>query len=308
MSKSDPFLQNNTERPPGKSLTSLSPSQLAGIESGRLLPISQFSRSTGISRSALIYYDEIGVFHPAKRDPHNHYRYYRPEQIITANLINVLAGLSIPLEQIKKLASERSAISMLELFDKHRDTLQEHLDQLQQSIKLVNVFRSLLSMGADADESKVMIKTIPRWDIIIGPGAIFPPDGNFYPPFLAFCAWAKEHNYPINFPTGGYFPDFERFYDRPAEPGNFFLLLDTNDDSPDTLEVLTAYSRGFYGQTGDISIRMKHALAARKLTPDGPVLCSFIEDEISTIDPSQFLMMATVRIHRNASGAGKEKQ
>jgi len=276
----------------------------------RLLPISQFARSTGIARSALIYYDETGVFHPAKRDPKNNYRYYRPEQIITANLVNVLAELNIPLKQIKALSSERSAASMFALFDEHHDTLQEHITQLQQAIKLIDVFRDLLSMGGEhVNEAAIAMKTIPLWHIIIGPENTFPPDGKFYQPFLEFCSWAQEQGYPINFPIGGYFSDFESFCAHPGEPDNFFLLLDTNKDSTNTIEVLTAYSRGFYGQVGDITERMQRALAAQKLKPRGPLLCTYIEDEISTVDPSQYLMMASMCVQNQFDPHGdKEKQ
>ena len=300
MEKSDSL---SSERPETKSngpVGPASPSQLGDAEFNHMLPISQFAHSTGISRSALIYYDETGVLHPAERNAKNNYRYYHPEQIITANLINVLAELDIPLKQIKELSSKRSAASMLELFDEHRDTLQKHIDQLQQSMKLVNVFHDLLSMGKVAYETPVIIKTIPRWSIVIGPRNTFSLAKDFYQPFLKFCAWAQERNYPVHFPIGGHFSDFESFCDHPGEPDNFFLLLDTNSDSSDTLEVLTAYSRGFYGRVGNITERMKRALNARQLEPDGPLLCTYIEDEISIVDSSQYLMMATMQVkHRD---------
>ncbi|MCL2332302.1 MAG: helix-turn-helix domain-containing protein [Actinomycetia bacterium] len=274
----------------------------------RMLSISQFSRSTGISRSALIFYDENGVFHPAFRDPKNNYRYYRPEQIITANIINVLAELNIPLKHIKRLSNKRSATDMIKLFGEHRETLQAHIAQLQRSMKLIDVFRSLLHMGANADESAVVVKTLPRWKIVIGPETDFPAGTSFYRPYLAFCAWAEEQGYPTHFPAGGYFPNFASFCDHPGRPTNFFLLLDTNDESPDTLDFLTAYTRGFYGQLGDVAERMAQALDTQGLAPDGPVLNTYIEDEISTMDPSQYLMQATMPIRHLPARSVKESK
>ncbi|MCL2654966.1 MAG: MerR family transcriptional regulator [Coriobacteriia bacterium] len=262
-----------------------------------LLPISQFSRSTGIARSALIYYDETGVFHPARRDPKNNYRYYRPDQIITANLISVLAELNIPLRQIKKLSTQRSAADMIALFDEHHDTLEEHIRHLEQSVQLIEVFRDLLNMGKDINESEIAVKTIPRWDIAIGPECEpFVEAGNFYQPFLDFYAWAQAQGLSISFPVGGHFKTFEAFCDHPGEPNNFFLLFSTRPDPDDTIKVLTAYSRGFYGQPGDIAVRMARALKKKRLTPAGPVICAYIEDEISTVDPSRYLMQATMRV------------
>jgi len=290
-----------TSTKPGKISDDLAnfvdPTQPSDISLGRMMPISQFAHSTGISRSALIYYDETGVFHPAKRDPKNGYRYYRPEQIITANLINVLTKLNIPLKQIKKLSTQRTAAGMLKLFEEHHDTLQDHIKQLHQSIQLIEVFRDLLNMGKDADETEVMVRELPSWDIVIGPECeSFVEKGNFYQPFLEFCTWAQTQGYSIDFPIGGHFSSFDTFYAHPGEPDHFFLLLSTNSDQEKKIKVLTAYSRGFYGQPGDIAERMAHALKEKHLKPAGRLLCVYIEDEISTIDPSHYLMQATLRV------------
>jgi len=261
------------------------------------MSISQFSHSTGISRSALIYYDETGVFHPDKRDPRNNYRYYRPEQIITANLIKVLAELDVPLKQIKTLSTQRSAASMMELFDKHEDALQTHVKKLEQSIQLIKVFRDLLRMGKDADESEINVRTLPGWDIIIGPDCHrFSEQGNFYQQFLDFSIWAQEQGYSINFPIGGHFSSFESFRAHPGEPDNFFLLRSTQTNQEKAVKVLTAYSRGFYGHVGDVAERMARALEEKGLKPNGRLLCTYIEDEISTTDPSRYLMQTTLRV------------
>ncbi|MCL2882046.1 MAG: helix-turn-helix domain-containing protein [Coriobacteriia bacterium] len=281
----------------GDSMSPISSLPPDDIALDRLMPISQFSRSTGISRSALIYYDETGVLHPNKRDPKNNYRYYRPEQIITANLIKVLAELNIPLKQIKALSTQRSSASMLQLFNEHEDALQAHIKQLEQSVQLIEVFRDLLKMGKDADESEIAIRTLPGWNILIGPACEpFSEEGNFYQQFLEFTAWAQEQGYSTSFPIGGYFSSFESFRAHPGEPDNFFLLLSTRSKTRTALKVLTAYSRGFYGHTGDIAERMAQMLEEKKLKPKGRLLCTYIEDEISTIDPSRYLMQATLNV------------
>jgi DNA-binding transcriptional MerR regulator len=265
-------------------------------DSGQLLSISQFSRYSGISRSALIFYDRSGIFHPAKRDPQNNYRYYLPEQIITVNLINVLTELDIPLKHIKKLSAQRSRGDILKLFNDHRATLQEHIDRLENSKKLVDVFNHLLRWAQGADISTVIVETIPVWDIRLGPETNFPAHENFYRPFLDFCSWAKDQGLPVSLPIGGSFSSFERFCKRPGAPSNFFLLMDTDNRSGETCETLVAYTRGFYGQTGDIAERLRTALTNKKVEPAGPVLNIFIEDEISVVDPSQYLMLALLPV------------
>ncbi|MCL2324097.1 MAG: MerR family transcriptional regulator [Actinomycetia bacterium] len=273
-------------------------SQRLGTQTAGLLSISQFARYTGISRSALIYYDRSGIFHPAWRDPQNNYRYYLPEQIITVNLISVLTEIGIPLKRIKELSSQRTTHNILDLFNEHSATLQEHIDELECSKKLVDVFSDLLIKGKTANIREITVETMPAWDIRVGPETRFVVEGDFFRPFLEFCTWAEEQGLNISFPIGGYFDDFEGFCARPGSPEHFFLLLDLDDGSGKEQDVLTAYSRGFYGQPGDIAQRMHAALTQKELEATGPVLNIYLEDEISVADPRQYLMLATVPVRQ----------
>ena len=45
-------------------------------EKSRLLTIGQFAALHGINKKTLMWYDEIGLFHPASVSPENGYRYY----------------------------------------------------------------------------------------------------------------------------------------------------------------------------------------------------------------------------------------
>lgn len=261
-----------------------------------LLSISQFAACTNIARSALIYYDEIGLLSPAARGEDNGYRYYHSQQIITANFITVLAGFDVPLKTIKELMADRNSAHIRELFDASAASLEERITQLRLSQSLINVFRNLLNMAQEADESRVSICALPHWNFALGPDADFIEGQGFYRPFLQFCDWVTEQGLSTSFPIGGYFTDFASFTAHPGEPDKFFLLLSTNKDSADTHEVLTAYSRGFYGETGDVVERMARVIKQKKLTVTAPVFCLFLEDEISTVDPSKYLMQVTTAL------------
>ena len=64
------------------------------------LTISEFSKISEISRKALIFYDNIGLFSPEYTAP-NGYRYYSHEQIYVISVITLLKELGMPLSEIK---------------------------------------------------------------------------------------------------------------------------------------------------------------------------------------------------------------
>jgi len=79
------------------------------------LTIDTFSKRTGISKSALRYYESKNLLHP-KRDQMNGYRYYSPNDIETVNLISSLRLAGIPIKDIQQylLESEPNRSLMME--------------------------------------------------------------------------------------------------------------------------------------------------------------------------------------------------
>lgn len=98
-----------------------------------MLKISEFAKLANTTRRTLIFYDEKGLFSPAKIAP-NGYRYYEPDQLYQFELIAGLRNLGLSLEDIKKILSSngqeleeylvyyqrknRERIRQLELLDK----------------------------------------------------------------------------------------------------------------------------------------------------------------------------------------------
>lgn len=84
------------------------------------LTISEFSKISEISRKALIFYDNIGLFSPEYTAP-NGYRYYSHEQIYVISVITLLKELGMPLSEIKFYMAKKNihqAISLLSAQDK----------------------------------------------------------------------------------------------------------------------------------------------------------------------------------------------
>lgn len=73
------------------------------MDRGNLLPIGQFSQACGLSVTALRHYDASGVLVPAFVDPVSGYRYFRRDQVRTAQSIRALRQLDIPVGEVRHL-------------------------------------------------------------------------------------------------------------------------------------------------------------------------------------------------------------
>ncbi len=67
---------------------------------GGLVPIGRFSTICKLTIKALRHYDDLGLLRPALADPRSGYRYYRLDQVATADLIRDLRAAEMPLEEI----------------------------------------------------------------------------------------------------------------------------------------------------------------------------------------------------------------
>jgi DNA-binding transcriptional MerR regulator len=87
--------------------------------------IGAFSKQTGLSIRALHLYDHMGLLKPATIAKHNKYRYYEPEQLVTAQKIKTYRKTNLALELIKEII-ENPLIA--------KTTLTTHLETLRQKL------------------------------------------------------------------------------------------------------------------------------------------------------------------------------
>ncbi|HEU5270768.1 MAG TPA: MerR family transcriptional regulator [Jatrophihabitans sp.] len=106
-----------------------------------LLGIGRMASLSGLSVSALRFYDAAGVLTPAATDPASGYRRYRPDQVRTARLIARLrrAGLGVPAIR----DAVRSPDAAGPILDGHLVQLELQLDEARRQLSIA---RSLLTM------------------------------------------------------------------------------------------------------------------------------------------------------------------
>jgi DNA-binding transcriptional MerR regulator len=102
----------------------------------KLLSIGDFVQASRLSRKALRLYDERHLLRPAYTDPDSGYRYYQPDQLVTARLIRELRQMEMPLNIIQQVLEaqpeEREA-----LVQDHQRAYDAQVVQVRRAIQFV---------------------------------------------------------------------------------------------------------------------------------------------------------------------------
>ena len=97
----------------------------------KLLTIGQFAALHGINKKTLMWYDEIGLFHPAVIHPENGYRYYNYHQSSVLETILLLRELNVSTDEIRTFMQNCSAASMEQLLRKKIEDLDREITHLK---------------------------------------------------------------------------------------------------------------------------------------------------------------------------------
>jgi DNA-binding transcriptional MerR regulator len=97
--------------------------------------IGALARQSGLSVSALRFYDAAGILRPARVDPQTGYRWYDAAQVGTARLIASLRRVQMPLADISAvLAVRHDATRAGELLDRHLGRLEDGLSDARRHL------------------------------------------------------------------------------------------------------------------------------------------------------------------------------
>ncbi|GHU65653.1 multidrug-efflux transporter 2 regulator [Clostridia bacterium] len=260
-----------------------------------LLSIKDFAKLTGVKEAALRYFDNLGLFSPFKRGV-NGYRYYSPQQIITINSINLLLDLGMPTKEISEIESNRTPALMQTVLTRKENELETELHRIERAYNVVHTLRRMISLGLAADENIIETRYIDELPFVIGPENDFGTSKVFYDAFLRFCDQAPAYRIDLRLPVGGAFRDFDSFMAAPSEPTWFFSCDPKGLDKRVAGKYLCAYGRGYYGQYAEAVASMKAHIDERGLKPNGPVYIIYLLDELSELDPDNYLAQILVSV------------
>ena len=285
-----------------------------------MLTIKEFSKLSGIEQTTLRYWDDIGLFSPAKRNPENNYRYYSPEQVISVNFITVLSDLDIPLKTINDLENNRTPDTIVELIQQQERKLDMEMRKIREQYSIMHTRLELINYGRQlqngfhmvdgvrtpngeptdkstwVDANEITILRRESKNIILGPRTNWSPGQPFFEPFMDFCHAASDLRINLSLPIGSMHESFENFLKRPGEPDYFFSVDPTGNRERPAGKYLVGFTNGYYGQFGDLAGRMQTYALENKLKPTGPVFTLYLLDEVCVPSPDQYLAQVCIAI------------
>jgi DNA-binding transcriptional MerR regulator len=94
-----------------------------------LLTIGEFSRASYLTIKTLRHYHDVGLLEPAEVDGSSGYRYYRADQIATAQTVRRLRELEMPVEQVKGVLHAADAGERNALIAAHLERMERQLER-----------------------------------------------------------------------------------------------------------------------------------------------------------------------------------
>jgi DNA-binding transcriptional MerR regulator len=99
-----------------------------------LLSIGDFSRMTFLSVKTLRHYHDVGLLEPARVDASSGYRYYRLDQVSTAQLIRRLRALDLPIDGVRAVLSAPDDEGRNHVIVEHLDRMSAQLRETQERV------------------------------------------------------------------------------------------------------------------------------------------------------------------------------
>lgn len=102
---------------------------------GELVSIGDFARMTFLTVKALRHYHDVGLLEPARVDPHSGYRFYRPEQVATAQLIRRFRDLDLPVDQVRQVLVAADEEARSRVIVAHLERMSRQLHETQETVE-----------------------------------------------------------------------------------------------------------------------------------------------------------------------------
>jgi len=269
---------------------------------GASLSISQFAKLSGISKSTLMYYDNIGLFRPLMRGSNN-YRLYALNQITAVNQIRVMSALGMPVKVMQKVMNNRNPEAIKQMIGESLGGIDAQIEWMKKSKELAATVYELIDMGIEAEKSGeefiISVMMMEERNLLFGVENEWGSDENFFDKFGNFLSISMKEGHNPAFPIGGMFESLSSYVENSSLPDRFFYISPDGKDKRPAGKYLIGYARGYYGVAGDLAIRMNDYIAKHKLETIGPVYNVYLHDEISVADPNNYLMRASVMIENN---------
>ena len=132
------------------------------------LTTGEFAKLLGIPKKTLFFYNDIGLFCP-EIVAENGYRYYSYNQLYMFEIILSLKELGMPLKEIKNYLENRTPETMLQLFQKQSEQIDEEIKKLKKISKTTKGRIKLLEKALTVSVDQIQILSCEKERLAISP-------------------------------------------------------------------------------------------------------------------------------------------
>lgn len=167
----------------------------------RYLSISEFSKISNVSRKALIFYDNIGLFSPDSIGS-NGYRYYSHEQIYLISVINTLKELGMPLSAIKTYMANRTPDDAIVLLEQQNEFITQKIRELQGVQDMLATKLQKLRQGAQIADTKIRLVKQEETPIFISDPIEKEKNDIYDDEWVNFYVKCQKYHVTFGYPEG----------------------------------------------------------------------------------------------------------
>lgn len=268
------------------------------VKNQNYLTISEFSKIAEVSRKALIFYDNIGLFSPVYTGE-NGYRYYSHEQIYIITVINILKELGTPLNQIKAYMKMPSPLEAIHLLDHQEQILSKKIEELCQVQNMLHSKKQKLEVGMCTDISEITVVQREETPLFISDPFVCSKADLSDELWLAFYMKCKENKIALGYPEGFL---VEKNY---VLTGNTMvanrIICHVGDKAYANSFMprgtyLTAWGQGGFENTEPIYRRLLQHIEEHGLTISGNAYEERLIDEIGSFNKKQQIIQVSINI------------
>ena len=146
------------------------------------------------------------------------------------------------------------------------------------------------------DEAQIAVEKKECLPIALWPRNVYGEGDTFIEALAVFVNQAETHHVNLSFPVGGYFDSLELMAQAPNQPQHFFSIDPMGMQAQEEGAYLVGYTRGYYGELGDLPERMAGFAKDKGITVSGPVFAIYLFEETSIREPADYLVQVCASV------------
>ena len=267
--------------------------------------ISEFAKYSRTTKDTLLHYDRVGLLSPMSRGK-NKYRFYSPNQLVVVNTIRTLQELGLSLAEISDIIDKRTPHYIHTVLNQQIEKIDLKIDYWSRARDLLFTLQEHISSGLEADEANIAISYLPERALVLGDLNDYSQGGDDYTALNTFYH-ATHEKYPeihLNYPVWGFFSK-ERVISRDWKwPDRFYFYTPEGSDVRPAGLYAIGYTRGDYGQCGELYERMLSFIEVNGFEVSGDAYEEYPLNEVCISDRSSYLIRLMIAVTENEVGGG----